>query len=98
MLVWLSFAILAALVIGLVIWPLVINRGGVPTRAAYDGAVYRDQLKEIARDLERSLLSAAEAASARLEIERRLLATAEEAEPVGRATAKQTAAPRMLTP
>src|SRR5437016_6265582 len=51
MLVWLSFAILAALAIGLVIWPLAVNRGGVPTRAAYDRAVYRDQLKEIARDL-----------------------------------------------
>jgi len=97
MLVWLSFAILAALVIGLVIWPLAVNRGGVPTRAAYDGAVYRDQLKEIARDLERGLLTPTEAAWARLEIERRLLAAAKEAEQGGRRAAKPTAAPRMLT-
>ena len=96
MLVWLNFAILASLVIGLVIWPLAVKRGGVPTRAAYDGAVYRDQLKEIARDLERGLLTPTEAASARLEIERRLLATAEEAEQGGQRTAK-TATPRMLT-
>jgi len=97
MLVWLSFAILAALVIGLVIWPLAVTRGGVPTRAAYDGAVYRDQLKEIARDLDRGLLTPTEAASARLEIERRLLATAEEAGEDGRPTAKPAIAPRMLT-
>jgi len=98
MLVWLSFAILAALVIGLVIWPLAVDRSGVPTRAAYDGAVYRDQLKDIARDLKRGLLTPSEAASARLEIERRLLATAEEGEQGARPVAAHaTAAPLVLT-
>ena len=77
MLVWLAFAVLAAMVVGLVIWPLAATRGRVLTRAAYDRAVYRDQLEEIARDIDRGVLTPAEAASARLEIERRLLASAE---------------------
>jgi len=79
MLVWLVFAVLAALVVALVIWPLASERR-TPARAAFDRAVYRDQLKEISRDSERGLLTHAEAASARLEVERRLIATADETE------------------
>jgi len=79
MLVWLAFALLAGLVVALVIVPLAGARRGVPGRAAYDRAVYRDQLAEVERDRDRGLLSAAETASARLEIERRLLGTAAEA-------------------
>jgi len=80
MLVWLAFALLAGLVAAFVILPLAGARRGLPERAAYDRAVYRDQLAEIERDRSRGLLSAAEAASARLEIERRLLGTAAESE------------------
>src|SRR5690349_10238537 len=46
----------------------------IPTRASYDQAVYKDQLKELERDIARGLLTAAEAENARLEIQRRLLA------------------------
>lgn len=74
MVVWLVFAVLAALVVALVIWPLASTGNRSLTRAAYDRAVYRDQLKEIAHDVERGVLTPAEAASARLEVERRLLA------------------------
>lgn len=77
MLVWLVFAVLAALVVALVIWPLAGSQSRSLTRAAYDRAVYRDQLKEIDRDVERGVLTTAEAASARLEVERRLLAAAD---------------------
>jgi cytochrome c-type biogenesis protein CcmH len=42
----------------------------------YDRAVYRDQLRELERDLARGVVTGAEAESARLEIQRRLLATA----------------------
>jgi cytochrome c-type biogenesis protein CcmH len=95
MLIWLVFAVLAALVVALTIWPLAATRDRAPTRAAYDRAVHRDQLKEIARDVERGLLTPAEAASARLEVERRLLASAGEAErSPGPATAR---AARVLT-
>jgi cytochrome c-type biogenesis protein CcmH len=97
MLIWLIFAVLAAVVVGLVIWPLAAARGRTPARAAYDRAVYRDQLKEIARDVDRALLTPAEAASARLEVERRLLAAGEEPETGLRASAKPTTAPLMLT-
>lgn len=44
------------------------------TRAAYDLAVYRDQLAELDRDLARGLIGAGEAEAARAEIARRMLA------------------------
>jgi cytochrome c-type biogenesis protein CcmH len=50
---------------------------GVPLaaeRGYFDRVVYRDQLKEVERDLARGVLSPNEADSARLEIQRRLLA------------------------
>lgn len=73
------FAIVAAtfLVLGLLLRPLV-GRGAAPSAdrdAAADRAVYRDQLAELERDRARGLVPEAQAASARLEIERRLLAT-----------------------
>src|SRR5690348_1121558 len=80
MLVWLVFAVLAALVVALVIWPLAATGNRSLTRAAYDRAVYRDQLKEIDRDVDRGVLTPAEAASARLEVERRLLAATDDTE------------------
>jgi cytochrome c-type biogenesis protein CcmH len=69
--------VLAAVALGAVVLPL-IRRGvtAVPT-ARFDRAVYRDQLQEVERDLARGVLNASEAGSARLEIERRLLATAD---------------------
>jgi len=74
MTVWIAFAVLAGAVIALVILPM--SRAGrrLPGRAAFDRAVYRDQLREVALDVARGLLTEAEAESARLEIERRLLA------------------------
>ena len=93
MLVWLAFALLAGLVVALVIAPLAAARRGLPTRAAYDRAVYRDQLGEVERDRARGLLSAAEAASARLEIERRLLGTAK---PRADGASRAAAVPRAL--
>jgi cytochrome c-type biogenesis protein CcmH len=43
-------------------------------RGHFDRAVYRDQLRELDRDVARGVLTDAEAVSARLEIQRRLLA------------------------
>ena len=54
--------------------PLLRGSRPVPPRASFDRAVYRDQLRELDRDITRGLLSSAEAAAARLEIQRRLLA------------------------
>lgn len=67
-------ALLAFLALLGVALPLL--RGGRPVaeRAAFDQAVYRDQLRELDRDIERGLVTAEEAESSRLEIQRRLLA------------------------
>ncbi len=65
-------------VVALLLLVLPVLRGGaaVPGRAGYDSAVYRDQLKEVERDVARGLIGEAEAHAARLEVERRLLAVA----------------------
>ncbi len=68
---------LAALV-GL-LTPLLRRGRGAQSQAQYDRAVYLDQLAEIDRDLARGLLQQSEAESARLEIQRRLLAAPESA-------------------
>ncbi|MBL4693476.1 MAG: c-type cytochrome biogenesis protein CcmI, partial [Magnetovibrio sp.] len=49
-----------------------------PDRADYDLTVYKDQLTEIDKDLDRGVLSDDQATSARTEIERRMLAVANE--------------------
>jgi cytochrome c-type biogenesis protein CcmH len=67
---------LALLVVGFLVAPLLRGGKAALSRGQFDRAVYRDQLKEVERDQARGLLGATEAASARLEIERRLLATA----------------------
>ncbi len=74
-----SFALvaggLAVLVLLAVMVPLL--RGGVagPEREAFGRAVYRDQMRELERDAARGMIGPAEAAAARLEIQRRLLGT-----------------------
>ncbi len=76
---WVFWAIAAAMTAGsllVLLRPLLARRAGEPAAAAeHDLAVYRDQLAEVERDVARGLLDVAEAAAARLEIERRILAT-----------------------
>jgi cytochrome c-type biogenesis protein CcmH len=67
-------ALLTVAIAAAVVLPLMRARGEAPPRGAFDQAVYRDQLKELERDLARGLIDAKEASGARLEIERRLLA------------------------
>lgn len=59
--------------------PIVVPllRGGRPvaSRGSFDQAVYRDQLRELDRDIARGVITGADADAARLEIQRRLLAT-----------------------
>ncbi|MFQ6018161.1 MAG: c-type cytochrome biogenesis protein CcmI [Kiloniellaceae bacterium] len=73
---WAVAAGLTALAVGLLLPPLLRRPTRGWPRAAYDLTVYRDQLAEIERDLARGTLSADQAAAARTEIERRLLAAA----------------------
>ncbi|MBC6443515.1 MAG: c-type cytochrome biogenesis protein CcmI [Rhodobacteraceae bacterium] len=63
-----------------------------PGAAAKDIAVYKDQLKEINRDLARGTLAKAEAEAARTEIARRLLAADKRA---GAETAARASGPRV---
>jgi cytochrome c-type biogenesis protein CcmH len=67
-------AVLTVAVAAAVVMPLMRRPAAVAERAAFDRAVYRDQLKELERDVARGLIATEEAHAARLEIERRLLA------------------------
>ncbi len=54
--------------------PLLRPQQKPATADAFNATVYRDQLEEVRRDVERGALAEPEAAAARLEIERRLIA------------------------
>jgi cytochrome c-type biogenesis protein CcmH len=74
---FLGLALVASL---LLLLPLLRARK-LPDRQSFDLTVYQDQLAELERDLERGLIDPEEAKAARVEIERRILATAREAGP-----------------
>jgi cytochrome c-type biogenesis protein CcmH len=70
--------LLAVLALGAllpIVAPLLRGSRPVAPRGSFDQAVYRDQLQELDRDLARGLITPADADAARLEIQRRLLAT-----------------------
>ena len=69
MMFWVLAALLSAAVLALFAWPLLQKRSDRTANA--DLAVYRDQLAELERDVARGVLPQKEAASARLEIQRR---------------------------
>ncbi len=75
MLLWVLAALLCLGVVALLALPLLSRRAAAGMDHP-DLAVYRDQLAELEREVARGLLPETEAASARLEIERRLLAAA----------------------
>ncbi|MEO1091682.1 MAG: c-type cytochrome biogenesis protein CcmI [Pseudomonadota bacterium] len=67
--------VLLVLAVVLVVWPLLRPRGARDAREhALD--VYKDQLDEIDRDRDRGLIEGEQAAAARLEVQRRLVAVA----------------------
>jgi cytochrome c-type biogenesis protein CcmH len=63
------------IVLAMVLGPLLKPAKAPTERAAFDRAVYRDQLSELEREVARGVIEPAEAASARLELQRRVLAT-----------------------
>lgn len=87
MTIWIVLGALTALVAGYVLWPVLRNTA--PANGADDDkggdidqdelqrdlAVYRDQLTEIDRDIERGVLTGEQADAARTEVQRRILAT-----------------------
>ncbi len=62
--------------LALLLPPLLRRHGRAAPRHAYDLEIYRDQLRELDRDAERGLIGAGQHASARAEIERRMLGAA----------------------
>ena len=79
--IWIIFALMVAGVLALLLVPLVRAPKLAPGRIAYDLAVYKDQLTEIDRDLDRGVLTGDQGDSARTEIQRRMLAAAEQINP-----------------
>ncbi len=74
---WLAVAALSGLTLLLVAAPLLLRRTGArSSRRDADLRVYRAQLAEVDRDVERGLLAPAEAEAARTEVKRRMLAVA----------------------
>ncbi|KAA0683030.1 c-type cytochrome biogenesis protein CcmI [Roseomonas genomospecies 6] len=96
MLFWIVAAAMTAGVVLLIVPPLLKKpRGAGEDRADYDLEVYRDQLSELERDQGRGLISEAQAAAARAEIGRRMLAIAEHGKAGAKAkTATSARAPR----
>jgi cytochrome c-type biogenesis protein CcmH len=73
-------ALLTAIAVAVLAVPLLHPRVGREQRVSYNLAVYRDQLAEIEREHKRGALNELQAASARSEIERRLLALTQQEE------------------
>ena len=75
MLLWITFAVLTALVLVALLSPLRPRaKSGDVERASFDLAVYRDQLAELERDQKAGLIPDTEADAARNEVSRRILA------------------------
>jgi cytochrome c-type biogenesis protein CcmH len=72
---WFVFALMTAAAIFAVLWPL--GRHGQPQEDGSEAVVYKDQLAEIDRDVAAGLIGSSEADAARVEISRRLLASAD---------------------
>ncbi len=72
MMFWIVSGAMAGLV-ALLLVLAILRRGGADGSAAFDVQVYRDQLKEVERDLARGVISDSEAEQIRIEVSRRLL-------------------------
>ncbi|MGP0091582.1 MAG: c-type cytochrome biogenesis protein CcmI [Xanthobacteraceae bacterium] len=78
MTLWFLFALMTALAVFAVLWPL--GRSREPAPSGSDVAVYRDQLQEIERDQAAGLIPEQEAQAARVEVSRRLLSAVDAVE------------------
>ena len=83
---WVLIGLISLIVCAVIFRTLVRQKNVAPlARADFDVTVYKDQLLELDRDMQRGILNADEATAARTEIERRILTLADDAE----ATTKQ---------
>ena len=72
---WFLLALMTAVAIFAVLWPL--GRTAPTVQGGRKSAVYKDQLAEVDRDVATGLIRQAEGEAARVEISRRLLAAAD---------------------
>ncbi|HVI53226.1 MAG TPA: c-type cytochrome biogenesis protein CcmI [Candidatus Sulfotelmatobacter sp.] len=75
--IWLVLAALTVAVLALILVPLLRRQTGAAQRLGYDVAVYRDQLAEVERDVERGVLTFQQAEGVKAEVQRRMLSAAE---------------------
>jgi cytochrome c-type biogenesis protein CcmH len=75
--IWLALAVLTIAVLVLLLVPLLRRQSGAAQRLSYDVAVYKDQLAEVDRDLDRGILTLEQAEGVRAEVQRRMLIAAE---------------------
>ena len=71
---WIITAVLTCVVLATLVLPMLLRGAGHKPPAAYDLEVYRDQLREVDRDLARGVVSEADADRVRTEVSRRILA------------------------
>jgi cytochrome c-type biogenesis protein CcmH len=91
---WIALAVMTGLAMGFMLWPLAF-RGRERPAESREADFYRAQLDEIGRDVERGQLPPEEAASARTEAARRLLAASDkltQARPAGALWRRRAAA------
>ena len=69
-----ALIIMTVIVLAFVLVPLARGGRRAPARDAFARAVYRDQIAEVARDVERGIVDPAQAEATRREVARRLLA------------------------
>jgi cytochrome c-type biogenesis protein CcmH len=98
---WISLGGILFVVVVVLLWPLLRQRSGGVAGADRDAAVYKDQLAQLDADLRAGLVSETDAADARAEVSRRLLAVADRADTPaadagGRGTARLLAAAVVL--
>ncbi|MDM9620038.1 c-type cytochrome biogenesis protein CcmI [Rhizobium sp. S96] len=74
MIFWILVAVMTAVVAAILLYPLLRGAKAADDSRAGEAAVYRDQLRELERDLAGGLISADEAEYARAEVGRRLIA------------------------
>lgn len=72
---WIFAALLTAIAVFVVLYPLSRKRAGIVSADAYDLNVYKSQLKEIEGDVDRGLIAKSEAEAAKAEVARRLIST-----------------------
>jgi len=99
MILWLiMIAVMAGVLLALFV-PLLREYRPVPSRARRERAIYRDQLAELQREADAGRISATDAKLAATEIQRKMLASADAADPIDAATttpARGWAAPAAL--